>query len=66
MVAPFEFDIVFDDDTPSLAKQYAVMDMKGQVLFTGELSSADTRVKVPTSGSYIVSVGYNYRQVNVK
>lgn len=66
MVAPFEFDIVFDDDTPSLAKQYAVMDMKGQVLFTGELSGADTRVKVPTSGSYIVSVGYNYRQVNVK
>ncbi len=66
MVAPFEFDIVFDDDTPSLAKQYAVMDMKGQVLFTGELSGADTRVKVPTSGSYIVNVGYNYRQVNVK
>lgn len=66
MVAPFEFDIVFDEDAPSLAKQYAVMDMKGQVLFTGELSSADTRVKVPTSGSYIVSVGYNYRQVNVK
>ena len=66
MVAPFEFDIVFDEDAPSLAKQYAVMDMKGQVLFTGELSSADTRVKVPTSGSYIVNVGYNYRQVNVK
>ena len=66
MVAPFEFDIVFDDDTPSLAKQYAVMDMKGQVLFTGELSNADTRVKVPTSGSYIVGVGYTYKQVNVK
>ncbi len=66
MVAPFEFDIVFDDDTPSLAKQYAVMDMKGQVLFLGELSSASTRVKVPTSGSYIVNVGYNYKRVNVK
>ena len=66
MVAPFEFDIVFDEDTPSLAKQYAVMDMKGQVLSVGELSGADTRVKVPTSGSYIVSVGYTYKQVNVK
>lgn len=66
MVAPFEFDIVFDEDAPSLAKQYAVMDMKGQVLFTGELSSADTRVKVPTSGSYIIGVGYTYKQVNVK
>ena len=66
MVAPFEFEIVFDEDTPSLAKQYAVMDMKGQVLSVGELSGADTRVKVPTSGSYIVSVGYTYKQVNVK
>jgi fibro-slime domain-containing protein len=66
MVAPFEFDIVFDDDTPRLARQYAVMDMKGQVLSVGELSNADTRVKVPTSGSYIVGVGYTYKQVNVK
>ena len=66
MVAPFEFDIVFDEDSPTLAKQYAVMDMKGQVLSVGELSRADTRVKVPTSGSYIVSVGYTYKQVNVK
>ena len=66
MVAPFEFDIIFDKDLPRLARQYAVMDMKGQVLFVGELSSADTRVKVPTSGSYIVSVGYTYKQVNVK
>lgn len=66
MVAPFEFDIVFDKDTPSLAKQYAVMDMKGQVLSVGELSNADTRVKVPTSGSYIIGVGYTYKQVNVK
>lgn len=66
MVAPFEFDIVFDEDTPRLARQYAVMDMKGQVLSVGELSNADTRVKVPTSGSYIIGVGYTYKQVNVK
>ena len=66
MVAQFEFDIVFDEDAPSLAKQYAVMDMKGQVLSVGELSGADTRIKVPTSGSYIVNVGYTCKQVNVK
>ena len=66
LVAPFEFAIVFDENLPSLAKQYVVMDMKGQVLSVGNLSSNDTRVKVPTSGSYIVNVGYNYRRVNVK
>ncbi len=63
---PFEFAIVFEDNLPSLAKQYAVMDMKGQVLSVGELSSSDTRVKVPTSGSYVVKVGLGYKQVNVK
>ena len=66
LVAPFEFAIVFDENLPSLAKQYVVMDMKGQVLSVGNLSSNDTRVKVPTSGSYIVNVGYSYRRVNVK
>ena len=66
MISPFEFDIVLDDDLPSLAKQYAVMDMKGQVLSVGELSNAETRVKVSTPGSYVVRVGLGYRQVNVK
>ena len=49
-----------------LAKQYVVMDMKGQVLSTGELSNKDTRVTVPTSGSYIVKVGLGYRRVNIQ
>ena len=66
MISPFEFDIVLDDDLPSLAKQYAVMDMKGQVLSVGELSNTETRVKVSTPGSYVVRVGLGYRQVNVK
>ena len=66
MISPFEFDIVLDEDLPSLAKQYAVMDMKGQVLSVGELSNAETRVKVSTPGSYVVRVGLGYRQVNVK
>ena len=63
---PFEFAIVFEENLPSLAKQYAVMDMKGQVLSVGELSSNDTRVKVPASGSYVIKVGLGYKQVNVK
>jgi len=42
------------------------MDMNGQVLSVGELTSADTRVKVPTSGSYVVKVGLGFRRVNVK
>ena len=66
MTAPFEFAIVLDENLPSLAKQYAVMDMKGQVVSTGTLDSKDTRVKVSTTGSYVVKVGLGYRRVNVK
>ena len=47
-------------------KQYALIDMKGQVLSTGSLNSIDTRVKVPTAGAYIVKVGHNYKKVNVR
>ena len=66
MTGSFEFEIVMDDDLPSLAKQYAVMDMKGQVLSVGELSSKETHVKVPTRGVYIVRVGLGYKRVNMK
>ena len=66
MVAPFEFQIVMDESLPSLAKQYAVMDLMGHVLSTGELSDKDTRVKVSTRGAYVVRVGLGYKRVNVK
>ena len=66
LVAPFEFEIVVFESLPSLAKQYAVMDMKGQVLSVGELNSKETRVKVPTRGAYVVKVGLGYKRVNVK
>ena len=66
MIGPFEFEIVMDESTPSLAKQYAVMDMKGQVLSVGELSNSETRIKVPTSGAYVVKLGLAYKRVNVK
>ena len=66
MTAPFEFEIVMDETLPSLAKRYAVMDMKGQVLSVGELSDKGARIKVPTSGSYVVKVGLGYRRVNVR
>ena len=66
MTGSFEFEIVLNESLPSLAKQYAVMDMKGQVLSVGELNGKDTRVKVPTSGAYVVRVGLGYKRVNVK
>ena len=66
LVAPFEFEIVMDESLPSLAKQYAVMDMKGQVLSVGELSDNQTRVKVPTLGAYVVKVGLGYKRVDVR
>ena len=66
LVAPFEFEIVMDSSMPSLAKQYAVMDMKGQVLSVGELGDKQTRVKVPTLGAYVVKVGLGYKRVNIQ
>ena len=66
MTGAFEFEIVMDESLPSLAKQYAVMDMKGQVISIGELNDKGARVKVPTSGAYIVRIGLGYRRVNVK
>ncbi|SHK67504.1 cadherin repeat domain-containing protein [Fibrobacter sp. UWB12] len=66
VVAPFEFEIVMDESLPRLAKQYAVMDMMGHVISTGELSDKDTRVKVSTRGAYVVRVGLGYKRVNVK
>ena len=66
MTGPFEFTIVMDESLPARAKRYAVMDMKGQVVSTGTLDNKDTRVKVLTTGSYVVKVGLSYRRVNVK
>jgi fibro-slime domain-containing protein len=50
----------------SKAKQFAIMDMKGQVISTGALNNSETHVKVPTIGSYIVKVGNSYKRINVK
>jgi hypothetical protein len=66
MTGAFEFEIVMDESLPSLAKQYAVMDMKGQVISIGELNEKGAHVKVPTSGAYIVRIGLGYRRVNVR
>ncbi|SIO42130.1 fibro-slime domain-containing protein [Fibrobacter sp. UWB11] len=66
MTAPFEFEIVMNESSPNLAKRYAVMDMKGQVLSVGELSDKGARVNVPTYGSYVVKVGLTYELVNVR
>lgn len=59
-----EFAIV--TSKPNNTNRYAIMDMNGQVLSAGMLNSGETRVKVPTAGSYIVKVGTDYKRVNVK
>jgi hypothetical protein len=66
MTGAFEFEIVMDESVPSIAKKYAVMDMKGQVLTVGELNDKNAYVKVPTRGAYIVKVGLGYRRINVR
>ena len=66
MTGPFEFEIVMDESVPSLAKQYVVMDMKGQVLTVGELNDKNALVKVPTRGAYVVKLGLNYQRVNIR
>ena len=66
MIGAFEFEIVLDESVPSLAKKYAVMDMKGQVLTVGELNDKNAYVKVPTRGAYVVKLGLGYKRVNVR
>jgi hypothetical protein len=66
MTGAFEFEIVMEEALPNIAKRYAVMDMKGQVLSVGELNEKGAHIKVPTSGAYIVKVGLGYRRINVK
>ena len=64
-VAPHEIEISLENNA-NATKQYAIMDMKGQVLSIGSLSSGNTRVKVPTSGSYIVKVGHECKRINMR
>jgi hypothetical protein len=66
MTGAFEFEIVLRESYSSLAKRYAVMDMKGQVVSVGELNEKSARIKVPTTGAYVVKVNLNYKRVNVK
>ena len=66
MIGPFEFEIVLDESAPSIAKKYAVMDIKGQVLSVGELNDKNAYVKVPTRGAYIVKLGLSYRRINIQ
>ena len=59
-------EITISTEKSNKAKQYAIMDMKGQVISAGTLNNSTTRAKVPTAGSYIVKVGKSYKRVNVK
>ena len=66
MIGPFEFEIVMDESVPSIAKKYAVMDIKGQVLSVSELNDKNAYVKVPTRGAYVVKLGLRYRRINIQ
>ena len=66
MTGAFEFEIVLDESAPSIAKKYAVMDIKGQVLSVGELNDKNAYVKVPTRGAYVVKLGLRYRRINIQ
>ena len=66
MTGTFEFEIVIGENMPDIAKKYAVMDMKGQVLSVGELRDKNARMKVSTAGAYIVKIGLGYRRVNIR
>ena len=59
-------EITITTNTPNRAKRFAIMDVNGHIVSVGELNNIDTRVKVPTAGSYIVKVGKSYKRINVK
>ena len=59
-------EITITTEKSSLAKRYAIMDMNGQVISTGELNNSDTRVRVATTGSYIIKVGNKAKRINVR
>ena len=59
-------EITITTEKTNNAKRYAVMDMKGQVISTGELNNSDTRVRVATTGSYIIKVGNKAKRINVR
>ena len=65
-VKSLEISICTNTLQQGAAKQFAVMDMKGQVISAGHLNSSETHVKVPTSGSYIVKVGQESKRINIK
>ena len=66
VVAPLELFVTANKFTNDVTRQYAIMDMKGQVVSDGTLHNGTARVKVPTNGSYIVKVGTDHKRVNVK
>ena len=66
MASTVEFDIVLSESSPSHVQKYAIMDMKGQVLSMGNLNNKETRVQIPTPGSYIVKIGIDYKLIKIR
>ena len=65
------FNVVLDSrafsiEEAQMGARYAVFDMDGRVVRRGVVSNGSQRVEVPKSGSYMVRVGKDALQVNVK
>lgn len=44
----------------------ALFDMQGRVIYTGRTSASSMDLQVPSSGSYLVKIGYSMKHVRVK
>jgi hypothetical protein len=44
----------------------ALFDMQGSVIYTGRTSASSMDLQVPSSGSYLVKIGYSMKHVRVK
>ena len=66
MVAPFTFEIVFNETAETKARSYVVMDMLGSVVNTGVVTSSKATVTAPSKGSFIVKSGRHSEIVNFK
>ena len=65
------FDVVVDSRAldivdAKVGSNYAVIDMGGRIVRSGIVSNGSQRVEVSKSGSYMVRVGREAMQVNVK
>lgn len=60
------FTIFTDKSDSKTTKAYAVFDMLGKEVKSGEINSPVTHVQLSRAGTYIVKVGKSYQQVEIR